>query len=95
MRCAKRRFQPSPNTARQSLENYRGGLDGLGVFLYFDSDIETEIPQNKTSELERQQTKTAMGYLLLFVLVFRLSCFKTLRQNIRDETVSYYNECPS
>ena len=47
MRCAKRRFQPSPTTARPSLENHRGGLDGLGVFLHFDSDIETKIPQNK------------------------------------------------
>ena len=47
MRCAQRRFQPSPNTPRPSLENHRGGLDGLGVFLHFDSNIEAKIPQKE------------------------------------------------
>ena len=57
MRCAKRRFQPSPNTARPSLETYRGGLDGLGVFLHFDSDIETKIPQRKLQNWNTNKQK--------------------------------------
>ena len=76
MRCAQRRFQPSPNTPRPSLENHRGGLDGLGVFLHFDSNIEAKIPQKELRNWNTNKQKTAMGYLSLFVLVFRQSIFK-------------------
>ena len=75
MRCAQRRFQPSPNTPRPSLENHRGGLDGLGVFLHCDSNIEAKIPQKDLRNWNANK-QNAMRYLSLFVSVFRLLIFK-------------------
>ena len=94
MRCAKRRFQPSPNTARPSLETYRGGLDGLGVFLHFDSDIETKIPQNKNFGTGTPTNRNCDGIFVVVRVGVQAIDFQVLRQHIGDEAVSYYNECP-
>ena len=94
MRCAQRRFQPSPNTPRPSLENHRGGLDGLGVFLHFDSDIETKIPQNKNFGTGTPTNKKCDGIFVVVRVDVQAIDVQFLRRSLCDETVSYYSECP-
>jgi hypothetical protein len=82
-RCAKHRFQ---------LGNHHCGLDGPGVFLHSDSDIETKISQ-KNFEAGTLKNKKCEG--MCFVVCFSVPVIVCTRfATTRDEAVSYCTEGP-